>query len=72
MPVNEIALACFGIGWAKVVSNYSAVHSHWASMRSLGGWLSDHNVPGICGVDTRAITKVREASSSRPSCVQTN
>ena len=41
-----------------VVANYSADHSHWASMTSLGEWLEKHNIPGICGIDTRAITKV--------------
>ncbi len=42
---------------ALVVANYSHDHSHWASVQSLGEWLAAHNIPGICGVDTRAITK---------------
>ena len=66
MPVNKVHC----VFWlCQVVSNYSAVHSHWASMRSLGGWLFDHNVPGICGVDTRAITKVRVPRAQSPRCV---
>ena len=31
--------------------------SHYASVRSLDEWMTQQNVPGICGVDTRALTK---------------
>uniref|UniRef100_A0A7S2ECQ3 Carbamoyl-phosphate synthase (glutamine-hydrolyzing) n=2 Tax=Trieres chinensis TaxID=1514140 RepID=A0A7S2ECQ3_TRICV len=40
-----------------VVSEYSWEHSHWAAQKSLAKWLKDNNVPGIYGVDTRALTK---------------
>jgi carbamoyl-phosphate synthase small subunit len=30
---------------------------HWASTRTLDKWLTDEGVPGICGVDTRRLTK---------------
>ena len=30
---------------------------HWASTRTLDQWLTDEGVPGICGVDTRRLTK---------------
>lgn len=30
---------------------------HWASTRTLDKWLQDENIPGISGVDTRALTK---------------
>jgi len=30
---------------------------HWASTKTLDQWLSDENVPGICGIDTRKLTK---------------
>ena len=30
---------------------------HWASTRTLDKWLIDENIPGICGVDTRRLTK---------------
>jgi carbamoyl-phosphate synthase small subunit len=43
---------------ALVISDYSHRYSHWNAERSLGDWLREHRVPGICGVDTRAITKV--------------
>ncbi len=35
--------------------------SHWASKRTLGEWLTSEGVPGIEGVDTRAlVTRLRE------------
>src|SRR5712692_159944 len=35
--------------------------SHWASLRSLSGWLPDQRVPGIEGVHTRAlVSTIRE------------
>jgi len=30
---------------------------HWASTRTLDKWLSDENIPGISGIDTRRLTK---------------
>jgi carbamoyl-phosphate synthase small subunit len=30
---------------------------HWASTRTLDKWLSDEDIPGICGIDTRRLTK---------------
>ena len=47
-----------------VVSSYSWEHSHWAAQKSLSKWLCDNNVPGVYGVDTRALTKkLREYGS---------
>ena len=47
-----------------VVSSYSWEHSHWAAQKSLGKWLSTNGIPGIYGVDTRALTKkLREYGS---------
>ena len=47
-----------------VVSSYSWEHSHWAAHKSLAKWLKDNNIPGIYGVDTRAITKkIREVGA---------
>ena len=31
--------------------------SNWRSTQSLGNYLKQHNIPGICGVDTRALTR---------------
>lgn len=30
---------------------------HWASEKTLHQWLRSENVPGICGIDTRSLTK---------------
>jgi carbamoyl-phosphate synthase small subunit len=40
-----------------VVSEACAEPSHFDSGVSLAAWLEKNNVPGICGVDTRALTK---------------
>ncbi len=31
--------------------------SNWRSTQSLGNYLKEHNIPGICGIDTRALTR---------------
>ena len=47
-----------------VVSSYSWEHSHWAAQKSLSKWLTDNGIPGIYGVDTRALTmNLREHGS---------
>ncbi len=40
-----------------VVSQYSDEYSHHAAVSSLGHWMEHHGVPGITGIDTRALTK---------------
>jgi carbamoyl-phosphate synthase small subunit len=46
---------------AVVVSDYSFTASHYTAKLTLSRWLAQHGIPGIYGVDTRAITKlVRE------------
>ena len=47
-----------------VVSSYSWEHSHWAAHKSLANWLKENGIPGIYGVDTRALTmKIREVGA---------
>jgi carbamoyl-phosphate synthase small subunit len=41
-----------------VISDYSFGYSHWNAEQSLGKWLRKHEVPGIFGIDTRALTKI--------------
>jgi carbamoyl-phosphate synthase small subunit len=43
---------------ALIVSDYSFEYSHWNAVQSLGEWLKKHNIPGIYGIDTRALTKI--------------
>jgi len=40
-----------------IVSEYCKNYHHWNAMRSLSEWLKENNVPGIYGIDTRALTK---------------
>jgi len=48
-----------------IVSEYSKSYSHWNAVQSLGQWLKDENVPGLEGIDTRAITqKIREEGAT--------
>ena len=42
---------------AIIVSDYSENFSHWNAVESLGDWLKREHVPGITGIDTRALTK---------------
>ena len=52
--------------WVKglIISDYSFLPSHYSSVQQLGTWLKEHNVPGLFGIDTRAITKhIRETGS---------
>ena len=49
---------------ALVVSEHAAEFSHHSAAKTLNQWLQENNVPGIWGVDTRAITKhLREHGS---------
>ena len=52
--------------WVKglIISDYSFQPSHYSSVQKLGEWLQKEGVPGIFGIDTRAITKhIRETGS---------
>lgn len=42
---------------ALVVQNYVDAYSHHAASRSLHEWLVEEGVPGLTGVDTRALTR---------------
>ncbi|XP_016160776.1 PREDICTED: CAD protein [Ficedula albicollis] len=44
-----------------VVGECSETPSHWSAAQSLEQWLKEQNIPGLQGVDTRALTKkIRE------------
>ena len=40
-----------------IVTDYSEEYSHWNAAETLDAWMKREGVPGITGVDTRAITK---------------
>lgn len=49
-----------------VVQSYVATPSHADATRSLGDWLASEEVPGLTGIDTRALTqKLREHGTLR-------
>lgn len=43
---------------AVVISDYSFNYSHWNAVKSLGEWLKEQGIVGVCGVDTRQITRM--------------
>ncbi len=43
---------------AMIVADYSEAYSHWNAVESLGDWLKREHIPGVTGIDTRALTKV--------------
>lgn len=49
---------------AIVCQDYSWVPSHWQSTRSLSQWLKDEKIPGLYGIDTRALTKLLREKGS--------
>jgi carbamoyl-phosphate synthase small subunit len=62
---------------ALVVQNYVDAHSHYSASRSLHEWLSEENVAGLTGVDTRALTRrLRERGTMQgwlcPATMSTN
>ena len=42
---------------ALVISDYSFRHSHWNAKKSLAEWLKEEDIPAICDIDTRKLTK---------------
>jgi carbamoyl-phosphate synthase small subunit len=42
---------------AIIVCDYSTEYSHWNAVESLASWLKREQIPGITGIDTRALTK---------------
>ncbi|XP_012543292.1 CAD protein [Monomorium pharaonis] len=46
--------------WAAglVVGEICEKPSHWRQTKTLSEWMKEQNIPGICEIDTRALTKV--------------
>ena len=42
---------------ALVITDYTADYSHWAASKSLNDWMVENRIPGVYGIDTRAMTK---------------
>ena len=43
--------------WGYIVSELCAVPSHATSEKTVDAWLKENGIPGIAGLDTRALTK---------------
>ncbi|GHC14031.1 glutamine-hydrolyzing carbamoyl-phosphate synthase small subunit [Cerasicoccus arenae] len=54
-----------------VVRDLSPVVSNWRSVESLPDYLERHGVPGLSGVDTRAITKRLRVAGAMNACLST-
>jgi len=40
-----------------IIATLSKQYSHWSGLGSLDSWMQRQNIPGICGIDTRMLTK---------------
>ncbi len=40
-----------------IMTSLTREYSHWNAVKSLEQWMIDHEIPGIEGIDTRALTK---------------
>ena len=40
-----------------IVQDYAHHYSHWQAASSLGDWLKEEGIPGLCDLDTRMLTK---------------
>jgi len=54
-----------------VVRELSPIVSNWRSQGSLSDYLAEHGVPGLEGVDTRAITKKLRVRGAMKACLST-
>lgn len=54
-----------------VVHQLSPITSNWRSRQSLEDYLAQHGIPGIQGVDTRAITKKLRVEGAMKACLTT-
>jgi len=49
-----------------VVAEHSEEYSHWNAAKSLSAWLGEEGVPGISGIDTRALTRILREKGTVP------
>jgi len=40
-----------------VLANYADEYFHWNAKKSLSEWMREYDIPGVYGIDTRALTK---------------
>jgi carbamoyl-phosphate synthase small subunit len=54
-----------------IIRELSPVVSNWRADHSLGDYLAQHGIPGIEGIDTRALTKKLRVGGALSSCLST-
>jgi carbamoyl-phosphate synthase small subunit len=54
-----------------IVKEYTPVPSNWRSELSLGAYLGEHNIVGIEGLDTRALTRHLRNHGAQPGIIST-
>jgi carbamoyl-phosphate synthase small subunit len=54
-----------------VVRELSGISSNWRSELSLAEYLAKYEIPGVCGIDTRALTKILRVKGAMKSCIST-
>lgn len=54
-----------------VVRELSTHTSNWRSEQSLSDYLKQHGIPGVTGVDTRALTKILRVRGAMKACLST-
>lgn len=60
LALESNGIKCAGV----VVADVAAKYSHYQAVESLSQWCERHNVPGITGVDTRALTALLRQQGS--------
>ena len=56
---------------AFVIEELCQVPSNWRSTEALGAYLARHSIPGIEGIDTRALTKHLRSLGAMRACIST-
>jgi carbamoyl-phosphate synthase small subunit len=54
-----------------IVREISPITSNWRSRQSLPDYLAEHSVPGLSGIDTRAVTKRLRSAGAMKACLTT-
>ena len=54
-----------------VVKNYNEFYSNYTSKQSLGEFLKTNQKPGLCGVDTRKITRIIRSGGAKKAFIST-
>ncbi|NQV01815.1 MAG: carbamoyl-phosphate synthase (glutamine-hydrolyzing) small subunit, partial [Bacteroidia bacterium] len=53
-----------------IIADYSEEYSHWNASESLGQWLQRSSIPGLTGIDTRALTKLIRERGAMPGKIE--